>query len=424
MKSSEKVFSQIESAGLLSPGDLKHARERWNKPGRPDVDSASHCAKWLVTNKFLTTFQAQKILGGEGDQLRIEDFRVRDQIKDGPFAGALIASDALNRPVLIQFAKPGVANRFQEAVAKAKNLAGPHFQRVLGEGEAYSRPYVVREWWEGVTLAEALSHRGKLDSKKACTIFATVLNALSTLGESGFTLPEVSLDSIFLAVEPGRRAGRIVKLPGAGIPADLLECGANQGKSSNPEEAVHQVGRAMYLAVSGKAIQPGNQKPVPVNSLVPEIPELVGELIDQLVDPDPQTRFSDPRVAAKAMRILIASDEAESKPSHEDNLEIESVSPGQGAGSRSTKHGAERGFTEEAEGEEADWISEKAEELLAKAGITPRELVFLAGGALGTVFLLLISLWLVGDLIPVIALFLGAAGGYYLNTWLTKKETA
>jgi hypothetical protein len=55
-------------------------------------------------------------------------------------------------------------------------------------------------------------------------------------------------------------------------------------------------------------------------------------------------------------------------------------------------------------------------------GILPRELVFLAVGALASVAVLLVGLWLIGDIVPVIALGLGAVGGYFLNDWLTKQS--
>jgi len=35
-----------------------------------------------------------------------------------------------------------------------------------------------------------------------------------------------------------------------------------------------------------------------------------------------------------------------------------------------------------------------------------------------------LGLWLVGDLMPLIALGLGAMGGYYLNAWLAKRTQA
>jgi hypothetical protein len=72
--------------------------------------------------------------------------------------------------------------------------------------------------------------------------------------------------------------------------------------------------------------------------------------------------------------------------------------------------------------EEIDWISSKTDEILKKLGILPRELVFLAVGALSSVAVLLVGLWLIGDIVPVIALGLGAVGGYFLNDWLSKQS--
>jgi hypothetical protein len=151
--------------------------------------------------------------------------------------------------------------------------------------------------------------------------------------------------------------------------------------------------------------------------LVPDVSELVADFVDQLADVDPEIRFESAKVAAKALRILIATEEAEANTNANDNLN-EIVIPKQSPESSGKAEMEASEFVPE----EIDWISSKTDEILKKLGILPRELVFLAVGALSSVAVLLVGLWLIGDIVPVIALGLGAVGGYFLNDWLSKQS--
>ena len=172
----------------------------------------------------------------------------------------------------------------------------------------------------------------------------------------------------------------------------------------------------MYRAITGSAVSEDGKMSAPVASLTPDIPEHLAEFLDQLTDPDPAIRFTDAKVAGKALRILIATEEGESTGG-KDQDPLAEVKPAVNS-NPATKDDSEIGEDGQ------DWLSGKISTLLEKAGITPRELVFLSAGALATVMFLLLGLWLVGDLMPLIALGLGAMGGYYLNAWLAKRTQA
>lgn len=419
LKSATQIFALLEKCGLLNSEDLNHAVSRWNKAERQDVDSSTHCLKWLVTNKYLTQYQANKVLRDEGKELVVEDYRVRDQLKGGGLSGGLLASDPLNRPVIIHFAKPDALktkesqDSFRRMVAKASQFDNSHFQRVISSGVENGRFFIVREWWEGATLGAVLNKKKKIEAHKACRIFASVLNAVQALQESSLPVGEITLGSIYLALETNKGDSRVVKLVGSGFSPGILES-ANDGNLSAKGSEVLQIGRAMFHAITGKEASTGKSESV--RSLLPDVSEQIADFVDQLADSDPGIRFESAKVAGKALRILIATEEAEANTHSDDNLS-EIVIPKISTGSGEAEIEASDAGTEE-----VDWLSAKTDEILKKIGVLPREIVFLAVGALASVAVLLLGLWLIGDIVPVIALGLGAVGGYFLNDWLSRQS--
>jgi serine/threonine protein kinase len=425
IKSSDQLFDAIEKAALLSAADLEYTKKRWKSSDRGQLDSPSVFAKWLVTNQLLTSFQVENVLLGKALDLRVGNFLVRDQIRGGQLEGALIGLDPLQRQVVIQFGgtqaeQPDKVKQNLVALKgfakKINSLDNRSIQKVVGQGSHKGRIYVAREWWDGCTLAAAFKRSGKVEAHKACKIFASVLSAAEVLHEAGLPVGIVEPESIYLAVEsPERSAGRVVKLLGAGIPLEFL--GISEGKPQiNHSKEVFSIGCAMYQVVTGEPYPQDGKLRKNVASVLPEVSENIAEYIDQMSDPEPGIRFENAKIAGKALRILVATEDAEEKRPH-------AADPLAEVGNFSTKN-QDSSESEGVEEEEVDWLSGKVNTLLERVGVSPRELAFLAGGALVTVALLLTGLLVVGDLVPLVALGLGAMGGYYLNAWLSKRAQA
>jgi len=423
-RNAAQVFESIAKERLLGPVDLENAKTRWDKPNRPNLESAQHCVKWLVTNHFITPFQAEHLLLGKSDALRIDEYVVREKVVDGPFAEGFIGADSLNRQVVLQLgntaptasgSKTPNLDELKKTISLLDKVENNHLQKAVGCGVHQGRAFIAWQWWEGCSLGTAMAKKGKVQPQKACRIFATVLAGAQSLHEAGLRVGKVDLDSVFLAIEPGKGEGRVVKLLGPGIQPDWVNGDVRLGLSSHQDE-VYSIGKAMYRAITGSAVSEDGKMRAPVASLTPDIPEHLAEFLDQLTDPDPAIRFTDAKVAGKALRILIATEEGESTGG-KDQDPLAEVKPAVNS-NPATKDDSEIGEDGQ------DWLSGKISTLLEKAGITPRELVFLSAGALATVMFLLLGLWLVGDLMPLIALGLGAMGGYYLNAWLAKRPQA
>src|ERR1700722_570335 len=101
-KTVEEICQSIEHYRLMSSKDYAAMRARWFRPGRNEVADAEQFRKWAVLNKYLTDFLAKVLSGRKSDQLVLNQYRLQDQMIDGPMAGAYLAIDPLDRPVAIE----------------------------------------------------------------------------------------------------------------------------------------------------------------------------------------------------------------------------------------------------------------------------------------------------------------------------------
>src|SRR5262249_41777960 len=193
------------------------------------------------------------------------------------------------------------------------------------------RLYLVREDDEGVTLAEGLAKRSRLQPDHAARLFALAFAGLQALHEKQVQGGDLSPESLILATT-GKK-GRIVKILRPGMPGGLFTPGKTSAEIvphlrplARPEDDLFRLGQTFYQALTG---QPSQAKPAggtaarPVRELAPDVPDLLAEAVEQLLSPDLSAR---PRAAsriAKTLRVYLASAE-EAK---ESRAEEEVVSP-------------------------------------------------------------------------------------------------
>ena len=389
----QAVFDAIERHGLLAPSEFERMVKRWRKPGRPHGDDAVALARWLVINRYLTLYQSDLLLAGRETELEIGQYRVSDRVFTGAAEGCVEATDALGRSVMIQFAgeahRPGSPEvaRFLESGKTAANIQDPSFWRVLDSGVHGGRCYLVRECIQGDTFGHLLARGKTVTAENLARMLAQALQALHALHQAGIRAAVVSLESLALIHRPsGGKALKLMALPSVG--------------SSGETEAGQTL--ALCQLFDGIMRQSGPARG--------DVPELLAGVMDDLVSPVEAARPRDAGAAAKSLRVALAALEDTLKAETIEELEI--VVP--------AKAETTRAKAVEAEEEEDDGLG-WARPWLEKAGLTVREAACVAAGALAMILLLLAALFAVGDLVPILALGLGAAGGVWTERWIRKR---
>jgi hypothetical protein len=475
-KTVEEITASIERYQLMSSKDLAAMRARWFKPGRQEVADPEAFRRWLVSNRYLTEFVTKVLSGRKSDQLVLNQYRLQDQLISGPMAGAYLAIDSLDRPVAIEVlssssaADPSVLAGFRQAAQKAMDVLHPNVGRIVDCGEAHGLHYLVKEYYEGQTLGDVLERRGKLPYEQATRLLALALAGVEALHAKGVPAGDLTADCLLLTPagknSPNQRTvkvlhagvrrrlfdetaiGRSISIV-QGIPDELqlaTSCTFQlaQGGAPEPAEDIFRLGCVFYGCVTGQAPFTRQQLPCPsqpakpISEVAPEVPEMLCQIIEQMIDPNPANRQQKAAHVAKSLRVFLAAEEQAKEARAEENI----VLPKDRAAAEQEAEPVDAEAMDEGEGEEEEAPRRPARKRLGEQeglwakGValwqevnpTIRDLVFAAGGALVMLALILLVEFFSGLRLSYVAgLATGAVASYFVDRyvrWRQEKKAA
>jgi hypothetical protein len=473
-KSVEEICASMERYQLLSSKDLTALRARWFRPERKEAADPEQFRRWLVANRYLTEFVARVLSRRKSDQLVLNQYRLQDQLISGPMAGSYLAIDSLDRHVAIEVlasssaADKAVLTGFQQAALKAMDVRHPNVGRIVDCGEAHGLYYLVKEFYEGQTLEEVLEHRGKLPFLQATRLMALALAGLDALHAKGVPAGDLTADCLLLApVTGGTAHQRTVKILHAGVRRrlfdetaigrsismvqgipDELELASSctfqvaEPGAVNPADDVFRLGCVFYRCVTGKAPYTEQQLPqqsqaaTPVEKLAPEVPEMLRQIIEQMIDPVAANRQQKAAYVAKSLRVFLAAEEEQAREAKaEEHIVVPTARVAAEAQEEAPAAAEEE---EEDEGEEEDaprrparagrpagregaW--EKGADLWREVNPDVRDLVFLAGGALLMLALIFLVELLTGLRLSFVAgLATGAVASFFVDRFVRWRQ--
>lgn len=458
-KSVEEICELIKEYQLTSSKDYAAMRARWFRPDRKDVADAAQFCRWLVMNKYVTEFVAKVLSGRKSSQLVLNQYRLVDQLHAGPMKGAYLAIDALDRHVAIEVLAASSAadktelEKFQQAAHNAMQVQHVNVGRILDTGEAHGFHYLVEEFYEGQTLEEILQRRKTMPYQQAARLMALAFAGLEALHSHGVPVGDLTANCLFLT-HAGKDAPnqRTVKILHAGVKRKLFDEAAighsirfvpgelelsaattfqiSDAGAIDVADDIFRLGSLFYRALTGhmpfeaeaglKPLYPAK----PVCQLNPEVPEMLGQMVDEMIDPDPQKRPTKASHVAKALRVFLAADEHSRETKAEENISLSQEG-------MSAKVSLDA--TPEVDAKEDEAMS-TLPSLRRRRSETPqslggklaavwdelrpenRDLVCLAGGAVGILLIILLIELLAGlRFIYIAGLVTGAAFSYFVE---------
>lgn len=474
-KSVDEIIETIEHHRLISTNDVAKLRRRWATPTRKDPSNADEFRKWLVVNRYVTEFVSKVVSGRKSDQLVLNEYRLQDQLISGPMAGAYLAIDALDRPVAIEVvsgrsvASRAVLDEFMQSARKAMKVRHPNVGATLDVGEAYGLHYLVKEYYDGQTLEDILERRGKLPYLQATRMFALALAGLDALHKEGVPGGDLTADCLLLAPTAKNTPNqRTVKILHAGVKRQLFDETAigrsiclvqgipdelqlaasstfevKSGNAFDPAGDIFRIGCVFYRALTGKApfderqMAAPTRPAAPISQIAPEVPEMLAEIVEQMIDPDPGKRQRQAAHVAKALRVFLASEEHSKEVKEEEKIVAPSDHPTYKVDEpAAAEQPADEEEVDEGSDEEpvparrrsaapvgAD-VNERIIGLWEDLRPTNRELVFVAGGALVVLLLIAVLSFLTGMRITFFAgLVMGAAASYFVDRYLHWRQS-
>lgn len=434
----EPLFEAITRNRLLPTHELNRLRERWFKPGRADVGDADKFAHWVVANGFLTAFVVRILRQNKAHLLRLNQYQLTELLGSGVFRGAFLATDPAGRHVIVEVlasrnaADVATLQAYQEVAERALTVQHANVNRTLDVGQAHGRYFLVREFSDGSTLADILSRRGRLQPANAARLFALALAGLHALHEARVPAGELSEQCLMLTSAEGQAGSkmRTVKILHAGVPRSLFDSEALVGSDTlsdpsaralapaAPEDDLLRLGAVFYRALTGQALDTtGAGMQIPVRRLAADVPEILGEIVDQMVDPDPVQRPRSAAHVAKRLRVFLASEDEGKEERAEEFL----AQPAPAAPARAPA--PEAPAAKAAPEPVPASAGSKAAELWNELRPSSRELFFLGGGAVAAVlFILLINLIFGISFVNVVCLLVGGVLSFLVEQWLRVRE--
>ncbi len=386
-KSVEEICQLIQRYQLMSSKDYDVMRKRWFRPERKEVTDSEQLRKWLVLNRYLTDFVAKVVSGRKSDQLVLNQYRLQDQLISGPMAGAYLAIDPLERHVAIEVlsaqcaADKSILMGFEQAAQKAMNVHHVNVGGTIDIGQAHGFHYLVKEYYTGQTLEDILQRRRKLPYLQATRLMALALAGLEALHSQAVPAGDLSADCLLLApVSKGSPNQRTVKILHAGVKRRVFDETAigrsislvqgipdelhlatsctfevSTDAKVDPAGDIFRLGCIFYRCVTGQPPYSDGELPQPsrpakpIAQVAPEVPEMLQQIIEEMIDPAPAKRPKKAAHVAKALRVFLAAEEHAQEAKAEENI----VAPSEKAGLQAE---------EEPPGEEAEVDEESLEE--------------------------------------------------------------
>ncbi|MHB1426441.1 MAG: serine/threonine protein kinase [Gemmataceae bacterium] len=461
----EQFCDTLTERRLLSTAELTRMRTRWFKPNRADVNELDKFGHWLIVNSYLSDFSFRMLRAGKADLLRLNQYQLIDHLASGPFAGAYLAVDPLQRRVVLEVlsaemaAKPEAIQAFHAAAEQARSVRSPNVNLTIDYGEAQGRHYLIREFDEGDTLAAVLARRGKLQPLTAARFFALALAGLQALHETQVPAGPLGPESLLLSIA-GKAAGskaRTVKILNAGVPRwhfdpaaldagvkGAHESGSLDGPASlpsapaGPREDLYLLGITFYRSLTGQFpyspdLAPGSVRVTPIRRLAPEVPELLAELVESMIDSDPNQRPRGAAQAAKSLRVLLASEEEVQHSQPEDQIVPHPASPSAATVTDETPGvsalveaavGEPQEQPEEQTREAGGPLSQQLQKLWEELRPAQRDWVFFSIGAAAVVLLVLLVNVLFANIgfVNGICLLAGGALSFFVERLLRWRE--
>jgi serine/threonine protein kinase len=345
-QSVENMCNLLIRSRLLQAPDVQLMHRRWRLEARDASNDVPKFTRWLVSNQYLTDFQAQSLARGHADHFFLGQYKLLDRIGKGRMAGVYKGLHNLGNIVAVKILPPSKVRdpqalaRFQREAKMAVKLKHLNVVRAFHMGNASGVYFLVMEYLEGETLEDVLKRRHKLPVGEAVRIVHQTMVGLQHIHEQGLIHRDLKPANLMLVPAAGENTlGATVKILDIGLgralfdenaPSDMDDMqltteGAVLGTPDYlaPEQArdahkvdvradIYSLGCLLYHVLTGQVpfpdknalhqiVRHATETARPVRDLEPSVPEALQGIIQRMMSKTPDQRYATPGQAAAAL---------------------------------------------------------------------------------------------------------------------------
>ncbi len=326
-------------SGLLDAPKLEACLEAVPPEKRTPDAIDRRMARQAVNSGLLTLWQAQQLLAGRYQGLRIDRYELQELIGQGGMGRVYLARDSrLRRPVALKIlsreriSNPRALARFRREARVGAQLQHENLVRVYDEGEANGVRYLVMEYIAGQTVGKMISEQGRLPYALAADLTRQVSLGLEHLHQKGLLHRDVNpmnilvdrdgtakLTDLGLAIDPGDEEDEVVTRDGATVGTfDYISPEqARHSRQVDTRSDIYSLGCALFQMISGRVPFPAPSLPeklfahqsTPAESLtklVPGVPEGLDAVVRKMMSKRPEDRYARPKEVARALEPFAA----------------------------------------------------------------------------------------------------------------------
>jgi serine/threonine protein kinase len=189
-KAVEQLLVQGQRSGLFSAAE---AQDLLAHLTAEEALTAEQLATKLMERNLLTSYQAERLLAGHGDECLIAGrYRILEKLGEGGMGAVYKAHDTqLDRDVAVKVLPPqslhdaDAVARFQREARALAKLSHPNIIQAYDSGEDKSRHFLVMEYVDGVNLAALLRQQGAIAPTLAADLICQAALGLQHAHEKG-----------------------------------------------------------------------------------------------------------------------------------------------------------------------------------------------------------------------------------------------
>src|SRR5262245_11109575 len=165
------LIRELESCQLIDPTHIDLVSIEM----APQFPLARDLTRELVKRGWLTTFQANRLVQGQGQSLVFREYRLLDRLGEGGMGAVFKAQHSImDRTVALKVIKKDhsitedTLRRFRQEIRAAAKVSHTNIVQAFEAFDVGGQLCLVMEYVEGTDLGHMLKERGRLGALEAC----------------------------------------------------------------------------------------------------------------------------------------------------------------------------------------------------------------------------------------------------------------